>query len=162
FHSTHATVQGLDAVAPADRPPVNVVRYAFQTMVGIGTLLALLSIVYLVMHIRRKRLPESTWFYRALTAAAPLPVVAVVAGGLTPALGRLPRHADLGRRDRRGRDPRRLRDPGGRLPRAGRRRRVGAPPPLPDRVGLMHLYDLPLIFALIGLTLYTVLAGADF
>jgi len=26
----------------------------------------------------------------------------------------------------------------------------------------MHLYELPLIFALIGLTLYTVLAGADF
>jgi len=26
----------------------------------------------------------------------------------------------------------------------------------------MHLYDLPLIFALIGLTLYTVLGGADF
>src|SRR5438270_2640127 len=74
FHSTHATVQGLDAVAPADRPPVNVVRYAFQTMVGIGSLLALLSIVYLVVRIRRKRLPESTWFYRALVAAAPLSV----------------------------------------------------------------------------------------
>src|SRR2546428_13699063 len=77
FHSTHATVQGLDAVAPSDRPPVNVVRYAFQTMVGIGSLLALLSIVYLVVRVRRKRLPESTWFYRALVAAAPLSVVAL-------------------------------------------------------------------------------------
>ena len=26
----------------------------------------------------------------------------------------------------------------------------------------MHLYELPLLFALIGLALYTVLAGADF
>ena len=26
----------------------------------------------------------------------------------------------------------------------------------------MHLYDLPLIFALIGLAFYTVLGGADF
>lgn len=26
----------------------------------------------------------------------------------------------------------------------------------------MHLYELPLIFALVGLALYTVLAGADF
>src|SRR5437016_13707500 len=26
----------------------------------------------------------------------------------------------------------------------------------------MHLYDLPLLFALVGLALYTVLAGADF
>ena len=43
FHDPNATVQGLDAVPPADRPPVNVVRFAFQTMVGIGTLLALLA-----------------------------------------------------------------------------------------------------------------------
>src|SRR6266536_523578 len=83
FHSTNATVQGLDAVAPADRPPVNVVRFAFQTMVGIGSLLALLSIAYLVVRVRRKRLPESTWFYRALVAAAPLSVLALIAGCVT-------------------------------------------------------------------------------
>src|SRR5712692_3316465 len=29
FHSIHASVKGLDAVGPADRPPVNVVRIAF-------------------------------------------------------------------------------------------------------------------------------------
>jgi len=90
FHSTDATIQGLDAVAPADRPPVNVVRYAFQTMVGIGSLLALLSIVYLVVRVRRKRLPESTWFYRALVAAAPLSVVALIAGWVTTEVGRQP------------------------------------------------------------------------
>jgi cytochrome d ubiquinol oxidase subunit I len=90
FHSMNATVQGLDAVAPADRPPVNVVRYAFQTMVGIGSLLALLSIVYLVACVRRKRLPESTWFYRALVAAAPLSVVALIAGWVTTEVGRQP------------------------------------------------------------------------
>jgi cytochrome bd ubiquinol oxidase subunit I len=90
FHSTDATVQGLDAVAPADRPPVNVVRYAFQTMVGIGSVLALLSIVYLVVRVRRKRLPESTWFYRALVAAAPLSVVALIAGWVTTEVGRQP------------------------------------------------------------------------
>src|SRR5207302_4700685 len=87
FHSTDATVEGLDAVAPADRPPVNVVRYAFQTMVGIGSLLALLSIVYLVVRIKRKRLPESTWFYRALAGAAPLSVVALIAGWVTTEVG---------------------------------------------------------------------------
>jgi cytochrome d ubiquinol oxidase subunit I len=83
-------VQGLDAVTPADRPPVNVVRYAFQTMVGIGSLLALLSIVYLVVRVRLKRLPESTWFYRALVAAAPFSVVALIAGWVTTEVGRQP------------------------------------------------------------------------
>jgi len=90
FHSTHATVEGLDVVAPADRPPVNVVRIAFQTMVGIGSLLAVLSIAYLVVRVRRKRLPDSTWFYRALVAAAPLSVVALIAGWVTTEVGRQP------------------------------------------------------------------------
>ena len=34
FHDPNAAVQGLDAVPAEDRPPVNVVRFAFQTMVG--------------------------------------------------------------------------------------------------------------------------------
>ena len=90
FHSSNATVQGLDAVAPADRPPVNVVRYSFQTMVGIGTMLALLSVFYLVVRLRRRALPESVWFYRALAAAAPLSVVALIAGWVTTEVGRQP------------------------------------------------------------------------
>ena len=51
------TVRGLDTVPAAQRPPVNVVRVAFQTMVSIGTMLALLGLVYLVVRIRRRRLP---------------------------------------------------------------------------------------------------------
>jgi cytochrome d ubiquinol oxidase subunit I len=90
FHSPDATVRGLDAVAPADRPPVNVVRYSFQTMVGIGTMLALLSVVYLAVRLRRRQLPESVWFYRALAAAAPLSVVALIAGWVTTEVGRQP------------------------------------------------------------------------
>jgi cytochrome d ubiquinol oxidase subunit I len=90
FHSTSATVQGLDTVAATDRPPVNVVRLAFQSMVGIGSLLALLSVVFLFVRIRRGRLPESTWFYRALVAAGPLSVVALIAGWVVTEVGRQP------------------------------------------------------------------------
>src|SRR5205823_7107316 len=90
FHGTDATVQGLDAVAPADRPPVNVVRIAFQTMVGIGTLLALLSVIVLGVRIRRGRLPDSTWFYGALVAAGPLSLVALIAGWVVTEVGRQP------------------------------------------------------------------------
>jgi cytochrome d ubiquinol oxidase subunit I len=90
FHNPNARVQGLDAVSPADRPPVNVVRFAFQTMVGIGTLLALLAVLVLIVRIRRKQLPESTWFYRALVAAGPLSVVALIAGWTVTEVGRQP------------------------------------------------------------------------
>ena len=40
-----ARVQGLDAVPPWNHPPVNVVRVSFQTMVGIGTMLAILGVL---------------------------------------------------------------------------------------------------------------------
>jgi cytochrome d ubiquinol oxidase subunit I len=90
FHSTHATVQGLDAVGPADRPPVNVVRFAFQTMVGIGTMLVLLSLFYLWTRIRTKRLPESRLFYLAVVAAGPLAVVALISGWIVTEVGRQP------------------------------------------------------------------------
>jgi cytochrome bd ubiquinol oxidase subunit I len=90
FHSTSATVKGLDTVAPAGRPPVNVVRIAFQTMVGIGGLLTLLSLVYLATRWRLRRLPESPWFYRGLVAAGPLSLVALIAGWVVTEVGRQP------------------------------------------------------------------------
>jgi cytochrome d ubiquinol oxidase subunit I len=90
YHSPNATVEGLDAVPVADQPPVNVVRFAFQTMVGIGTLLALLGVLYLYVRFRRRRLPRSRWFYRAVLAAGPLSVVALIAGWVTTEVGRQP------------------------------------------------------------------------
>jgi len=90
FHDPNAKVPGLDAVPPTDRPPVNVVRLAFQTMVGIGTLLALLGAVVLIVRVRRRRLPESVWFYRALVLAGPASLVALIAGWVTTEVGRQP------------------------------------------------------------------------
>jgi cytochrome d ubiquinol oxidase subunit I len=90
FHDPDATVQGLDVVPAEDVPPVNVVRLSFQTMVGIGTLLALLSVVYLYVRFRHRRLPRSRWFYRAVVLAGPLSVVALIAGWITTEVGRQP------------------------------------------------------------------------
>jgi cytochrome d ubiquinol oxidase subunit I len=91
FHNPNATVTGLDSVPADERPPdVNVVRVAFQTMVGIGTLLATLAVGYLALLYRRRRLPDSVWFYRALALAGPLSVVALIAGWVTTEVGRQP------------------------------------------------------------------------
>jgi cytochrome d ubiquinol oxidase subunit I len=90
FHSPTATVEGLDAVPAADRPPVNVVRVAFQTMAGIGGLLASLAVVYLFVRVRHRRLPESVWFYRALVAAGPLSLLALICGWVATEVGRQP------------------------------------------------------------------------
>jgi cytochrome d ubiquinol oxidase subunit I len=89
-HDPNATVVGLDSVPVADQPPVNVVRIAFQTMVGIGMLLAALALVVLVTWWRRRRLPQSPWFYRGVILAGPLSVVALIAGWVTTEVGRQP------------------------------------------------------------------------
>jgi cytochrome bd ubiquinol oxidase subunit I len=90
FHDPSARVEGLEEVSADERPPVNVVRIAFQTMVGIGFVLAGISAFYVFVWLRRKRLPRSTWFYRAVVAAGPLSVVALIAGWVTTEVGRQP------------------------------------------------------------------------
>jgi cytochrome d ubiquinol oxidase subunit I len=90
FHDPNHVVQGLTAVPARDRPPVNVVRYAFQTMVGIGTLLALLGVWFVFVRVRRRALPETPWFYRAVALAGPLALVALLAGWTVTEVGRQP------------------------------------------------------------------------
>jgi cytochrome d ubiquinol oxidase subunit I len=90
YHDSHATVTGLDTVPAQDQPPVNVVRFAFQAMVGIGTLLFALALVFLFVRVRRGRLPASAWFHRAVVLAGPLSVIALIAGWVTTEVGRQP------------------------------------------------------------------------
>jgi cytochrome d ubiquinol oxidase subunit I len=67
-----------------------VVRYAFQTMVGIGTLLAVLGLVVIAVRVRKRRLPESPWFFRAVALAGPAALVALICGWVTTEVGRQP------------------------------------------------------------------------
>jgi cytochrome bd ubiquinol oxidase subunit I len=90
FHDPNARVRGLDAVPERDRPPVNLVRFAFQTMVGIGTFLAALGVTFLFLRRRLGGLPESPWFHRAVVAAGPLSLVALICGWVTTEVGRQP------------------------------------------------------------------------
>ena len=90
FHDPNATVTGLDSVPPDDRPPVDVVKLSFRTMVAIGSALAALGAWFLWTWWRHGRLPSSPWFHRALVAAGPASVVALVAGWVTTEVGRQP------------------------------------------------------------------------
>ena len=90
FHDPNARVQGLDAVPPDQRPPVNIERFSFQAMVGIGTLLAALGALVLYVRVRRRALPEWRWFYYGLAAAGPLSVVALICGWIVTEVGRQP------------------------------------------------------------------------
>ena len=89
-HDPDAVIVGLDAVPADQRPPVNVVRVAFQVMVAIGTALAALAGVYLWVWWRRRRLPRSRWFWRAVVVAGPAAVLALWAGWTVTEVGRQP------------------------------------------------------------------------
>jgi len=83
-------VTGLDSVPEADRPPVNIVRFSFQTMIAIGTGLVLLGTLFFVTWFRKRRLPNSKLFYVAVMAAGPASFVALIAGWITTEVGRQP------------------------------------------------------------------------
>jgi cytochrome d ubiquinol oxidase subunit I len=89
-HHPNSTIKGLDAFPRSDRPPVGFVRNCFQLMVGIGTLLALLGLWFLVERWRRGALPRTPWFYRAVVAAGPLSLVALISGWIVTEVGRQP------------------------------------------------------------------------
>jgi cytochrome d ubiquinol oxidase subunit I len=91
YHDPNATVQGLDSVPANDRPgPINVVRFAFQGMIAIGTALALFGVFYAFFWWRKRRLPRSVWFYRAAVVAGPAALVALLCGWVTTEVGRQP------------------------------------------------------------------------
>jgi cytochrome bd ubiquinol oxidase subunit I len=90
FHSWNATIKGLDTVPAADRPPINITRICFQLMVGIGTLLALAGVVFVIHRWRTRRLPSKRWFYWLAVISGPLSVVALLAGWMVTEIGRQP------------------------------------------------------------------------
>lgn len=89
FGDTEAEVKGL-ADLPADfHPPVAVVHYAFQIMVGIGGMLALISLLFFVA-LRKSDWLTKKWFLILFTLATPLGFIAVEAGWTVTEVGRQP------------------------------------------------------------------------
>lgn len=83
-------VPGLDEVPEDDRPPVNITHWAFQSMVGIGTLLALSVLLFWFVRWRGRDLLKSRWFLRYAVAAGPLAMIALEAGWIATEVGRQP------------------------------------------------------------------------
>jgi cytochrome bd ubiquinol oxidase subunit I len=84
-------VQGLDAVAAGDRPSnVNIVHWAFDVMVGIGTLLLLLVIWFAIVYWRRRDIPKSRLFLWVAAASGILTYIAIEAGWIVTEVGRQP------------------------------------------------------------------------
>ncbi|RZK85463.1 MAG: cytochrome ubiquinol oxidase subunit I, partial [Pedobacter sp.] len=72
------------------QPPVAVTHYAFQIMVGIGSLLVLISLGYFFLLMRKKSILERKWLLKLFVLAIPLGYIALEAGWIVTEVGRQP------------------------------------------------------------------------
>ncbi len=87
YHDINAEVKGLRDFPKDERPPVLITLFSFRTMVALGTLFPLLTIIGLVL---RKRLMENPWYLWIMVFAIPLPYVAIEMGWVLAEVGRQP------------------------------------------------------------------------
>lgn len=91
--SRDTVVQGLSDFPEDQRATARqatIAHWAFDTMVGIGTVLMLLVLWYAAAWLRWRDMPRSRWFYRSAAVAGVASVVAVEAGWITAEVGRQP------------------------------------------------------------------------
>src|SRR3954465_7135860 len=76
--STDTKVIGLDTVPKQDRPPANtMLHWAFDTMVGICTMLIALGAWLLFVWWRKRDIPKTPWFLRAVAVSGVASVIAL-------------------------------------------------------------------------------------
>ncbi len=83
-------VTGLDKIPPDDQPPVAIVHYAFQAMVGFGMLMMGIGLLFLLAAWRKRQWLTKRWFLLLFAAATPLGFLAVEAGWTVTEVGRQP------------------------------------------------------------------------
>src|SRR5260370_3637162 len=84
----NAEVRGLDSIPADQRPNPIVVHLSFDTMVGLGTGLGLLAIVFWSAIARSRRVPTNRLLLWCLVAAGPAAVITMEAGSFVTAFGR--------------------------------------------------------------------------
>jgi cytochrome bd ubiquinol oxidase subunit I len=90
FHDVNAEVKGLEEFPRADWPNVPIVHTAFQVMVGLGTIMALVALWSGVLALRRRELADDVWLLRVLAVAAPMGFLCIEAGWTVTEVGRQP------------------------------------------------------------------------
>ncbi|RZK90462.1 MAG: cytochrome ubiquinol oxidase subunit I [Pedobacter sp.] len=85
-----AEVKGLDQIPEDEHPPVAITHYAFQIMVGLGTLMMLISVIYFFILWRKKTVLNTKWLLKLFVFAIPLGYIALEAGWVVTEVGRQP------------------------------------------------------------------------
>lgn len=86
----NAEVIGLDQFPKEDRPPVTVVHFAFQIMVGLGSLMMLIGLIYFLLRWRKWDYINNKWWLWILALSTPIGFIALEAGWTVTEVGRQP------------------------------------------------------------------------
>jgi cytochrome d ubiquinol oxidase subunit I len=89
-HDPNGEVIGLDSVPAQLRPPVNITHLSYNAMVGIGFGLAALAAWTAFVWWRRRDMPQTRWYLRAVAVSGIAAVVALEAGWVATEVGRQP------------------------------------------------------------------------
>lgn len=90
FSDFNAEVKGLEEFPETDWPPVAITHFAFQIMVGLGTLMMLASLWVLLLWWRKREVAESRLLLTFLALLTPAGFIAVEAGWVVTEVGRQP------------------------------------------------------------------------
>ncbi|HKV76128.1 MAG TPA: cytochrome ubiquinol oxidase subunit I [Gemmatimonadales bacterium] len=90
FHDPSAEVTGLDRYPRADWPNVPVVHLAFQIMIGLGTLMALVALWTAWVAWRRHEIATDRRLLQVLVLTTPMGFIALEAGWVVTEVGRQP------------------------------------------------------------------------
>jgi cytochrome bd ubiquinol oxidase subunit I len=89
--SIDTKVTGLNDIPPDERPPANTLLHlAFDTMVGICSLMIVLGLWVLFVWWRRRELPRTRWFLRAVAVSGGAAVLSLWCGWIVTEVGRQP------------------------------------------------------------------------
>lgn len=90
---TSTVVMGLQQVPAGNRPTnatVDATHFAWDVMVGVGTLLFLVTLWWWASWLFRRNMPRSRWFLRVAASTGVLGVIALEAGWTVSEVGRQP------------------------------------------------------------------------
>ena len=90
-YSTSTVVEGLNSSPRIDQPnALNLLHYSFDGMVGIGFALAALAAWFAVVWWRKRDIPKTPWFLRAVSISGVLAVLTLEMGWIVTEVGRQP------------------------------------------------------------------------
>ena len=88
-HSWTGHTPGLTDFKPDERPPVEILFWSFRLMVGLGTAMALIGVISLLLRWKQRLFDNAAWLW-ASVIMAPSGLIALLVGWVTTEVGRQP------------------------------------------------------------------------